>query len=241
VGSVSRLTIEYNGADFCGWAKQPGLRSVAGVIESAIATVLGEPVALSVAGRTDRGVHAWGQVASYQHEALSPATLNALLPPDVSIRASEPMAESFDARYSARSRTYCYRLLARRERSVFHAGRALWVPNAIDVDALKACAILLAGRHDFTAFTPTETIHTRFERRVISAHWREAGELLDFWIEADSFMRQMIRVLVGTMLEVARGRRSVDEFGDLLSGAPRRAAGNTAPSHGLYLAAVSYG
>lgn len=240
---ITRLTLEYDGTDFAGWARQPGLRTVQGELEAVLATVLGEPLQVTVAGRTDRGVHAWGQVASYEHEALSPATLNALLPADVAVLRSEPAPPGFaDARRSARSRTYCYRVLARRERSAFLAGRALWVAYELDRDALARCARMLHGTHDFTAFTPTETDHVRFERDVLRAEWREGeGDVLEFWIEADAFMRQMNRVLVGTMLEVARGRRSSEDFARLLEGAPRSAAGPTVAPHGLYLAAVSYG
>lgn len=206
-------------------------------------TILGErcPLALTVAGRTDRGVHAWGQVASYAHEAVDPARLNALLPHDVAVLSAEPAAAGFDARRDALSRTYCYRVLTRRTRSVFLRARALWWTRAIDREALAACAAALRGRHDFTAFTPTETEHVRFERNVLEAQWREDGELLEFWIVADKFVRHMNRALVGTMLEVACGRRTVAEFGRLLEGRPREEAGPTAPAHGLALASVAYG
>ena len=134
-------------------------------LELALRTVLGErghdgdALTLTVAGRTDRGVHAWGQVASYAHEAVDPLRLNGLLPADVAVLASEPVPDGFDARRDARSRTYCYRVLARRARSVFERRRAFWWTGRLDRDALDRCAAALAGRHDFTAFTPTETEH----------------------------------------------------------------------------------
>jgi len=209
-------------------------------VERAIERILHEPLALTVAGRTDRGVHAWGQVASYRHEALDPRRLNALLPDDVAVLASEPAAAGFDARRSARSRTYCYRVLASPVRSPFERTRALWVPGVLDHAVLDACARALAGRHVFTAFTPTETDHVRFERDVLDARWERDGDLLEFWIEADSFMRQMNRALVGTMLEVARGRRTLEDFTALLEGRPRSDAGPTAAPHGLFLARVAY-
>ena len=211
-----------------------------GELERVLAVVLPEPVSLTVAGRTDRGVHAWGQVASYDGEPASVRSLNALLGGDVAVLASARAADGFDARGDARSRTYFYRVLQRRERSVFERGRALWWPHRLDRDALHACAALLRGTHDFTAFTPTETDHVRFSRDVLLARWEERGDLLEFWIEADTFMRHMNRALVGTMLEVAGGRRSVENFAALLEGRPRADAGPTAAPHGLYLASVSY-
>jgi tRNA pseudouridine38-40 synthase len=237
---TTKLTIEYDGGPFAGWAVQPGEPSVQGELEAAIATILREEVTLTVAGRTDRGVHAWGQVASYPGEALDPVNLNAVVRPEIAVLASTPAPEGFDARRDALTRTYCYRVLARRERSAFERRRAWWWPYRIDPDALHACAAALPGRHDFTAFTPNQSAHHHFDREVASARWLGHGDLLEFWIEADSFLRHMNRVLVGTMLEVARGRRSVDEFRALLHGAPRSQAGDTAPAHGLHLASVSY-
>lgn len=244
---VTKLTLQYDGSDYAGWACQPGLRTVQAELERALHTILGEldsegnALTLTVAGRTDRGVHAWGQVASYRHEAVDPARLNALLPADVSVLASEPVADRFDARRDAISRTYCYRVLVRRTRDVFERGRALWWPRALDRERLQECAGALLGTHDFTAFTPTETDHVRFERHVMRARWQAAGDILEFWIEADTFMRHMNRVLVGTMLDVAVGRRTVDEFAELLDGRPRSQAGPTAPAHGLALVSVAYG
>jgi tRNA pseudouridine38-40 synthase len=196
---------------------------------------------LTVAGRTDAGVHAWGQVASYCGPPVAVRSLNALLPADVAALACSSPGDGFDARRDATSRAYCYRVLTRRPRSVFESGRALHWPRPLDADALSACASALVGVHDFTAFTPTDTYHQRFSREVFSADWRRVDDVLEFWIEADAFMRQMNRVLVGTMLEVGVGRRSVAEFVGLLGGRPRSCAGRTAPAHGLYLAGVGYG
>jgi tRNA pseudouridine38-40 synthase len=243
---VCKLTLQYDGTGFAGWARQPGLRTVQEEVERSLRTILGEaatderPLTLTVAGRTDRGVHAWGQVASYAHEAVDPRRLNALLPQDISILAAEPVQAGFDARRDAVSRTYCYRVLARRSRDVFDHRYALWWPRELDRDALDACARALLGTHDFTAFTPTDSDHVRFEREVLQARWVRDGEMLEFWIEADTFMRHMNRILVGTMLEVASGRRTPAQFARLLDGRPRAEAGATAPAHGLALASVRY-
>ena len=243
---VTKLTIEYDGTGFAGWARQPGKRTVEGELEQALRTILGEtaadggPLQLTVAGRTDSGVHAWGQVVSYAHEAVDPLRLNGLLPDDLAVLVSEPAHASFDARRDARSRTYCYRVLARRTRSVFERRTALWWTGKLDRHALGECASALLGKHDFTAFTPSETEHSHFQREVLRAEWRGDGELLEFWIEADTFLRHMNRVLVGTMLDVAGGWRTYEEFTDLLDGRQRARAGRTAPAHGLALARVCY-
>ena len=239
-----RLEIEYDGAGFRGWARQPGQRTVQGELEAALATVLREPVELTVAGRTDTGVHALGQVASFETAGEPPADLarrlNGLAPEDIAVTSAAVVADGFNARHDAKSRSYRYRLLARSAPSPFERGKSLWWPHRVDYEALQACATALAGTHDFTAFTPTQTDHVHFDRNILTASWTSEGDILNFQITADAFMRNMVRVLVGTQLEVASGRRTVESFVQLLDGAPRTAAGDTAPPHGLYLESVTY-
>jgi tRNA pseudouridine38-40 synthase len=245
-----RLGLAYDGAGFAGWAAQPALRTVQGELETALGRILGAPTPLTVAGRTDAGVHAWGQVASFATDGEPPPdlarALNSNTGPDVAVFGAEVAPEAFDARRDARSRTYCYRVLAGRIPNPFEAGVSLHWPHHIDEGALAACTEALLGTHDFTAFTPTQTEHVRFERDILRADWQEKpallgpGRILEFWIEADAFMRNMVRVLVGTMLGVGGARRSPEDFGTLLQGAPRERAGDTAPAHGLHLASVRY-
>lgn len=256
--TIVRLDLAYHGAGFAGWAGQPGLRTVQAELEAALERVLDAPARLTVAGRTDAGVHAWGQVASFPLEGEPPETLgralNGLTGDDLAVLAASVAPDGFDARRDARSRAYCYRVLAAPVRSPFERGLSLFWPHRIYPGLLERCAAAVVGTHDFTAFTPTDTEHVRFERDVLRCEWRtgqllglkperaspDLGQVLELWIEADAFMRNMVRVLVGTMLEVASGRRTLEDFEALLAGAPRETAGDTARSEGLYLASVRY-
>jgi tRNA pseudouridine38-40 synthase len=228
-----RLTVAYDGTDFHGWAPQPGLRTVAGDLAAALAV---EPGALTVAGRTDAGVHAAANVVSVEAPRLAPLrAVNRRLPADIGLLAAE-RADGFDARADARSRSYVYRLLLAERPDPFRARYELHHPRPLDEEALAACAAVIVGRHDFRAFTPTETDHVFFDRTVVAADWRREGDRLEFRLTADALLRHMVRVLVGTMLE----RPDPVHLADLCAGAPRSAAGRTAPPHGLTLVSVAY-
>jgi tRNA pseudouridine38-40 synthase len=238
---TSRLLIEYDGSDFAGWARQPTGRTVQGTLEDALERVTRREVRLAVAGRTDAGVHARGQVASHDGAPAPATALNGVLPRDVRVLESEDAPDGFDARRDAVSRTYRYRMHTRAVASPFERGRALHWPHRIDRVALDRCTAAITGNHDFTAFTPTQTDHVLFTRTVLGAEWRDPEpDVLELWIEAETFMRHMVRTLVGTMLEVAGGRRSQRDFVALLEGRPREQAGDTAPARGLYLESVRY-
>ncbi len=235
-----KLTVEYDGTAFRGWAAQPGLRTVEGEVRAALAAVFPADDKLAVAGRTDTGVHALGNVVSVDVDGGPPldhaaGALNAALPGDVAVIAAEEVARDFHARQSARSRSYRYRIWRRRAPSPFEQHRAWWYPRPLDEQRLADAADLLVGEHDFRAFTPTETQHEVFKRNVLRARWHRRGDALEFEITADSFLRHMVRTLVGTMVELPPERIAL-----LLEGAARSEAGSTAPPCGLYLERVEY-
>jgi tRNA pseudouridine38-40 synthase len=235
-----KLVIAYDGTGFHGWARQPQKRTVEAVLREAFGELYGGCTSMGVGGRTDTGVHALANVASVGADGGPPVeraveALNGVLPLDVAILSAEEAPEGFHARFSARTRTYRYRVWRRRERSPFEVDRSLFHPRPLDVDGLNAAAALIVGQHDFRAFTPADTEHDSFLRVVERAEWIDRGDTVDFEITADSFLRHMVRTLVGTMLE--RGSEGLDE---LLAGADRSAAGSTAPPHGLYLVGLSY-
>lgn len=258
-----RLDIEYDGTDFAGWAKQPGLPSIESSLEEVLSRILQRQIALSVAGRTDAGVHARGQVVSFRFEEEPGSTAaddppepgregadldlgklrrsaNKLLPPSIAICCASKAPPGFDARFSALSRSYAYSVLNREYPSPFRGRFVHYYAGRLDLALLEEAAALILGRHDFTAFTPTVTEHDDFSREISRSGWLLEDGLLVYRITAAGFLRNMVRVLVGTMLEIGRGYRPLADLPHLLAGATRPDAGKTAPPQGLCLEKVDY-
>jgi tRNA pseudouridine38-40 synthase len=263
-----RLELQYDGTGLHGWAKQPGLPTVEGWLEQAFQTALGQVPVWEVAGRTDAGVHARRQVLSLRLPTGLDLkklcrSLNALTPPEIAVMEIRPAPPGFNARAQASSRVYRYFLSLGPTPSPFWRRYCWHLPQGLDWEAMESAARAVAGRHDFTAFTPAETEHVHFSRRVFLCRWRQArgdfprplrfpggsgawpaaggSDLHYLEIEAEAFLRHMVRALVGTMVEVGRGERDLQAFVRLLEGAPREAAGPTAPPQGLFLWDVKYG
>jgi tRNA pseudouridine38-40 synthase len=234
-----KLTLSYDGTAFSGWAPQPERRTLHGELMRALLRLYEGVDGLEVAGRTDAGVHALGNVVSAEVRGGPPAekavlALNSILPLDLVVLASDEASEAFSARYDARSRSYRYRIWNSSVPSALESRRALWHPRRLDLGALNENAAALVGRHEFTAFTPADTKHTVLVREVSEARWVELdGSEVAFEITANSFLRHMVRTAVGSML-------AGYDLASLVDARPRAEGGPTAPPHGLYLVHVSY-
>ena len=240
-----KLTIEYDGTAYAGWQRQPVQPTVQAAVEAALQRITQTYIPVIGAGRTDAGVHALGQVASFRTDkALSVGewmrALNALLPKDICVRSAEHAADDFHARYSARVKLYEYRILNQMERSALDHKRAWQIRKPLDLAAMRESASLLVGRHDFSSFqgSPTDNKNPTCDLRRLEI--KQGQALIQIEAQADRFLKQMVRAIVGTLVEVGQGKRSAKNVKEILEARDRRAAGMTAPAHGLYLARVDY-
>ncbi|MGH7411877.1 MAG: tRNA pseudouridine(38-40) synthase TruA, partial [Candidatus Methylomirabilis sp.] len=240
-----KLTIEYDGTDYHGWQVQPGLATIQGLLEKAIARIIGEPVHVTGAGRTDAGVHAVGQVASLRAEFRHPAetlrrALTSLLPPDIVVARAEEAPNGFDAQRWAQWKRYRYTLLTRPYPSALERRYTLFVPGPLKIDLMAEAAGILIGKHDFSSFQAAHSSVDHPVRRVFTAAFRQEGDHLFFEIIADGFLRHMIRIIMGTLLEVGRGKLAPGDVKAILEAKDRNQASKTLSAHGLCLVEVGY-
>jgi len=241
-----KLVIEYDGTNYQGWQVQAKGPTIQGMIEEKLALLTGETICLVGSGRTDAGVHAFGQVAHFKTNSKMDVqsiqrALNSLLPPDISIQRAEEVEEGFHARRQSKSKVYEYRVLNRNLRSVFHRGHAWHIPQKLDFEEMKRAARNLIGEHDFSSFRSVGSPTRTAIRRVTRAEWKRGRDgLIRFEIEANGFLKQMVRAIVGTLVEVGKGKMSAEEFQKILESRDRKKAGQTAPAHGLFLKEVKY-
>lgn len=245
VMATFKVILEYDGTHYAGWQRQRGQPTIQAALEEALASVAQERIAVVGAGRTDAGVHALGQAASFRTEkSLTPRdwvkALNALLPKDISVRSVQQAADEFHARYSALGKLYEYRILNRPERSALERERAWHLRKTLDLAAMREAAAALIGLRDFSSFegSPTENTNPMCRLERVDLHCEDA--LLRIEIYADRFLRQMVRAIVGTLAEVGTGARAAGSVAAILAAKSRAAAGKTAPPHGLYLIRVDY-
>lgn len=240
-----KLVIEYDGSYFHGWQIQKNLISVQGEIEKAIFRITGEKVSVTGSGRTDAGVHAYGQVAHFDTRSKIPAekfaeVLNTALPPSVAVVSSAEVSPDFHARFSAIKKTYKYKVLNRPIRSPIMDKRAWHVPMPLDLDRMNRAAAYFEGLHDFTAFCASGNNIKDFVRYIYDSRWTVEGDLLVYTVTGNGFLYNMVRIMTGTMVEVGLNKRPPESIPDILNKKDRRLAGITAPPHGLYLWEVFY-
>jgi tRNA pseudouridine38-40 synthase len=242
-----RLLLEYDGTRYHGWQRQADAATIQQTLEEALARLTGEEVTLMGSGRTDAGVHARGQVANFRTTSAIPLQafhqgLNSMLPSDIAVLAAAEAPPAFHARKSARAKTYEYRILNRPTRSPLSHQYAWWIALPLDLAAMGRASAVLPGEHDFSAFRASGSDNQNPRRRVLAAGWRDSeGGWLDFRITATGFLRGMVRSLVGTLVEVGRGKAPAVALAELLTSGARHLAGPTAPPQGLYLVEVFYG
>jgi tRNA pseudouridine38-40 synthase len=241
-----KLLIEYDGTNYQGWQVQPKGSTLQGMIEEKLAHLTGETIHLVGSGRTDAGAHAFNQVAHFKTQSRMDVrsiqrALNSLLPPDIVIQGAEEVEESFHARKQSKSKVYEYRILNRDLRSAFHRGYAWHIPKKLNFKEMKKATRNLIGEHDFSSFRSVGSPTRTAVRRVIRAEWKRGRDgLIRFEIEANGFMKQMVRAMVGTLVDVGKGKISSEEFRQILDSRNRKKAGPTAPAHGLFLKEVKY-
>lgn len=240
-----KLVIEYDGTDYCGWQSQKNGPTIQDAVEEALSQIMSQRIRIVGSGRTDSGVHALGQVAHLRTcSQIAPSSLlrgaNSLLPPDIRLRKVEEVAESFHARYGAASRVYEYRIWNASEPSVFLRHYSWWVREPLDVEAMARCARTLVGRHDFSSFQGADEKEVSPLREVMEARFGKEGEEVRFFIQANSFVRHMVRNIVGTLVEVGKGKLLPEAFAAVFSARDRTKAGIAAPARGLFLVRVCY-
>ncbi len=238
-----RLTLEYDGTAFSGWQYQPGRRTVQGILEEKLSELLGEKVSAIGSGRTDAGVHALGQVANFMTSKKIPLQafrqgLNRLLPRDLAVLDAKEAKPDFHARFDARRRLYRYQIVT--ERSPVRERFAWFVKYDLSFEILKRTAGQVVGRHDFTSFSSAQAEIDNYVVEVGRAKWIKKGDALAFEIEADRFLHNMVRILVGTMVDMARRKMDPGLMSEILRARDRKKAGRTAPPQGLFLVKVTY-
>lgn len=240
-----KLVLEYDGTNYHGWQVQPNLPTIQSALEAAISRVAQHKVNVTAAGRTDAGVHALGQVAHFTTTARLTAeewqrALNGLLPPDIAVQAVEEAPNTFHARFSAKSKLYRYRIFARVQRSALSRSKILHYPYPLDLDAMEVACRALIGTHDFSSFQGSTTDTENPVCTITKLTVDRFGDEVIFEVEGNRFLKQMVRAIVGTLLEVGRGKLKAGEVAGILAAKDRTKAGPTAPAHGLYLVKVDY-